>query len=110
MADFIKYPRTPHLRGSTLQVGDHDIEQIDIASLSGGIFVWEEKLDGANAAFSFVGKDELQLQSRGHVLKGGVRERQFDLFKAWVETHQTAFLRAAYRIRRMVLCKTHRLL
>jgi hypothetical protein len=32
------------------------------------------------------------------------------LFKAWVETHQTAFLRAAYRIRRMVLCKTHRLL
>ncbi len=93
MTDFIKYPRTPHLAGSKLQEGDHDLEQVAIGSLSGGAFVWEEKVDGANAAFSFNASGEAQLQSRGHVLRGGAREAQFNLFKAWVETHQDPFRR-----------------
>lgn len=93
MTDFIKYPRTPHLAGSKLQDGDHDLEQVAISSLTGGAFVWEEKVDGANAAFSFLATGEPQLQSRGHVLRGGAREAQFNLFKAWVETHQDAFRR-----------------
>jgi hypothetical protein len=93
MTDFIKYPRTPHLRGSKLQDGDHDLEQVDFASLSGGALVWEEKVDGANAAFSFSAQGAPQLQSRGHYLQGGAREGQFSLFKAWVETHQDAFRR-----------------
>jgi hypothetical protein len=91
MTHFIKYPRTPHLRGSRLQDGDHDLEQVDIEGLSSGALVWEEKVDGANAAFSFTAAGALQLQSRGHVLQGGAREGQFSLFKAWVETHQPAF-------------------
>jgi hypothetical protein len=94
MTDFIKYPRTPHLRGSRLQDGDHDLEQVDLAGLSGGALVWEEKVDGANAAFSFTAAGAPQLQSRGHVLQGGAREGQFSLFKAWVETHQDAFRQA----------------
>jgi hypothetical protein len=93
MTDFIKYPRTPHLRGSKLQEGDHDLEQVDLASLSGGVLVWEEKVDGANAAFSFGTEGAPQLQSRGHYLQGGAREGQFSLFKAWVDTHQDAFRR-----------------
>jgi hypothetical protein len=91
MTSFIKYPRTPHLRGSRLQDGDHDLAQVDLAGLSGGVLVWEEKVDGANAAFSFDAHGAPQLQSRGHVLQGGAREGQFSLFKAWVETHQAAF-------------------
>jgi RNA ligase len=94
MTDFIKYPRTPHLCGSRLQDGDHDLEQVDVADLSGGALVWEEKVDGANAAFSFTAQGAPQLQSRGHVLQGGAREGQFSLFKAWVETHQGAFRQA----------------
>jgi hypothetical protein len=94
MTSFIKYPRTPHLRGSRLQDGDHDLEQVDVADLNGGVLVWEEKIDGANAAFSFNARGALQLQSRGHILQGGAREGQFSLFKAWVETHQTAFRHA----------------
>lgn len=97
MTDFVKYPRTPHLQGSKLQYGDHDLDQVDVASLDGGTLVWEEKLDGANAAFSFTETGELQLQSRGHVLRGGSREAQFNLFKAWAETHQSAFFEAAGR-------------
>jgi hypothetical protein len=83
-----------HLRGSRLQEGDHDLEQVDLADLSGGALVWEEKVDGANAAFSFTAQGIPQLQSRGHILQGGAREGQFSLFKAWVETHQDAFRRA----------------
>jgi hypothetical protein len=94
MTSFIKYPRTPHLRGSRLQDGDHDLEQVDLADLSGGVLVWEEKADGANAAFSFDAHGAPQLQSRGHFLQGGAREGQFSLFKAWVETHQDAFRQA----------------
>jgi hypothetical protein len=55
VTDFIKYPRTPHLRGSKLQDGDHDLAQVHFATVTDGILVWEEKLDGANVAFSFTG-------------------------------------------------------
>ena len=91
MTDFIKFPRTPHLQGSKLQDGDQDLAQVDVSSLSGGTLVWEEKLDGANAALSFTNAGELQLQSRGHVLRGGAREAQFNLMKAWADTHQSKF-------------------
>ena len=47
-----KYPRTPHLAGSRLQPGDHDLEQVPLASLRGAYVVVEEKLDGANAGIS----------------------------------------------------------
>lgn len=80
---FIKYPRTPHLEGSRLQPGDTANDQIPISSLSGGEFVWEEKIDGANSGVSALTDVSIQLQSRGHVLLGGAREAQFNLFKQW---------------------------
>jgi hypothetical protein len=43
----------------------------------------EEKMDGANSALSFTAEGKLLLQSRGHYLTGGPRERHFALFKAW---------------------------
>lgn len=78
-----KYPRTPHLAGSRLQAGDEDLSQTPFAELAGRPLVVEEKLDGANTAISFTGDGELRLQSRGHYLAGGPRERQFALFKSW---------------------------
>jgi len=91
MTRFVKYPRTPHLRGSRRSDGDHDLEQVGLEDLRGGTLIWEEKLDGANAAFSFDRDGRLLLQSRGHFLHGGAREGQFSLMKAWVETHRDAF-------------------
>jgi hypothetical protein len=81
-----KYPRTPHLAGSRLQRGDHDLAQAPFESVRGRHLVVEEKLDGANAAISFDAEGRLLLQSRGHYLTGGPRERQFALFKSWAAT------------------------
>ena len=82
----LKYPRTPHLEGSRLQPGDHDVAQLPFAEIRGRFLVVEEKLDGANAAISFRSDGELLLQSRGHYLTGGPREKQFAPLKAWAAT------------------------
>lgn len=83
----IKYPRTPHLLGSQIQKGD-DLEIVSPAEFEGRFLVVEEKLDGANSAISFENEDTIILQSRGHVLSGGPRERQFDLFKRWANSYR----------------------
>lgn len=82
-----KYPRTNHIEGSRLQPGDEDSESVPFASLAGRYLVVEEKLDGANAGISFDESGRLWLQSRGHFLTGGAREKHFDLFKRWANTH-----------------------
>lgn len=91
-SDICKYPRTRHLEGSRLQPGDEDLDQMRLADLSGCHLVVEEKVDGANCALSFSPDGELLLQSRGHYLTGGPRERQFAPFKAWAAAHAEAFL------------------
>ncbi len=83
----LKYPRTHHLVGSRLQHGDHDLAAIPFATIRGHHLVVEEKMDGANAGLSFTDDGDLLLQSRGHYLLGGPRERHFDLFKQWAHTH-----------------------
>jgi len=85
-----RYPRTHHLEGSRLQPGDHDLEQVPLETLRGAYCVIEEKLDGANAGLSLDEHGRLRLQSRGHVLVGGAREKHFDLFKQWAHRHHEA--------------------
>jgi hypothetical protein len=85
-----RYPRTHHLEGSRLQPGDHDLDQIPLETLRGAYCVVEEKLDGANAGISLGEDGRLRLQSRGHVLVGGAREKHWDLFKQWARTHEAA--------------------
>lgn len=79
----IKYPRTPHIQGSRLQLGDEDLSQRPFSDIAGKHIVLEEKIDGANSAISFTDDGELRLQSRGHFLTGGYRERHYDLMKQW---------------------------
>ncbi len=86
-----KYPRTPHIEGSRLQPGDEDLRQIPFESIAGKHLVVEEKCDGANSAVSFGEDGELLLQSRGHYLTGGYRERHFNLMKQWATVHRDAF-------------------
>lgn len=87
----LKYPRTPHLEGSRLQKGDEDLSQVPFSHILGKYIVIEEKIDGANTAVSFDGDGRLLLQSRGHYLHGGGRERQYNLFKSWASLHEKAF-------------------
>ncbi len=91
MTDLKKYPRTPHLQGSRLQPGDEDLSQIPFSCIAGKHLVVEEKVDGANSAISFGEDGQLLLQSRGHYLTGGYRERHYNLMKQWATIHQDAF-------------------
>ncbi len=83
----IKYPRTPHIEGSRLQPGDEDLSQVPFSAIAGKHLVVEEKIDGANSAISFDPQGNLYLQSRGHYLTGGYRERHYNLFKQWANIH-----------------------
>jgi hypothetical protein len=82
-----KYPRTAHLEGSRVQPGDEDLASVPFARLRGAYVVVEEKLDGANAGLRFDPAGRLHLQSRGHFLTGGAREKHFALFKRWAAAH-----------------------
>lgn len=90
MDDLQKYPRTRHIQGSRLQPGDEDLSALPFSALRGRHLVTEEKIDGANAAVSFSPGGDLRLQSRGHFLTGGDRERHFNLFKRWASAHEAA--------------------
>jgi hypothetical protein len=87
MNELYKYPRTQHIEGSGLQPGDEDLSMVPIHEFAGRYLVVEEKMDGANSAVSFSPDGTLLLQSRGHYLLGGEREKHFDLFKAWARRY-----------------------
>ena len=91
MKQIHKYPRTHHIQGSRLQPGDEDLNDIPFAEIKHRYVVVEEKVDGANAAISFSTDGQIQLQSRGHYLTGGPREKHFNLFKQWANTHAASF-------------------
>lgn len=92
MDHIIKYPRTPHLEGSKLQAGDSDADQATIRQIledwPGATWVFEEKLDGANAGISTDSELNIRAQSRGHFLTGGAREEQFNLMKEWIRVQE----------------------
>lgn len=82
-----KYPRTRHIAGSRLGPGDEDLEAAPFSELAGRSLVVEEKMDGANAAISFDADGKLWLQSRGHFLTGGAREKHFAALKPWAHAN-----------------------
>ena len=82
-----KYPRTRHLEGSRLGPGDEDLDSVPYAVVRDLPLVVEEKIDGANSAISFDEDGTLLLQSRGHYLTGGAREKHFAPLKPWAHTH-----------------------
>jgi hypothetical protein len=90
VADLVKYPRTRHIEGSRLGPGDADLDQVPFADVAGRHLVVEEKCDGANSAISCDADGSLLLQSRGHFLTGGPREKHFNLLKQWATCHQNA--------------------
>lgn len=85
--EFLRYPKTFHLEGSG--VPGSSGERVPFNEVRGKHLVIEEKLDGANAAISF-DDGRLMIQSRGHYLVGGGRERHYDLLKQWAWAHRDA--------------------
>lgn len=87
-----KFARTPHIEGSRLQPGDDGSDQAPLSALAGLHAVIEEKLDGGQAGLSFTAGGELLLQSRGHYLLGGGRERQFSMLHPWAQARADALM------------------
>src|SRR5262245_51038452 len=85
-----KYPRTRHIEGSRLGPGDEDLDSVPWSEVDGRHLVVEEKIDGANSAVSFDAEGRLLLQSRGHYLVGGAREKHFAALKPWAQAHASA--------------------
>lgn len=94
MNELFKYPRTSHLTGSRIQPGDEDLRVIDLSLLNEQNLIVEEKLDGSNSGISFNEDGMLLLQSRGHFLDGGARERHFGILKSWAVSHQSKLFNA----------------
>jgi hypothetical protein len=86
-----KYPRTRHIEGSRLQPGDEDLLAVPWREIAGRHLAVEEKIDGANCAISFASDGTLLLQSRGHYLTGGAREKHFAALKPWAQAHASTF-------------------
>ena len=87
MQRIYKYPKTYHLKGSGLS--NQSKEKVPFSRIASRYLVVEEKVDGTNVAISFDSAGELQLQSRGHFLTGGITESHFSLFKQWAYGLQT---------------------
>lgn len=63
------------------------MEAVPWEFLRGKNLVVEEKIDGSNCGISF-DNGQLLLQSRGHYLQGGPREKQFTILKQWANSKQ----------------------
>jgi hypothetical protein len=71
---FVKYPRTPHLFGSTGTADDkHLSEQESGDFIADESLIVEEKLDGTNVGIHFAPNGQLILQCRGHLITSGIR-------------------------------------
>lgn len=81
--NFIKYPRTPHLFGSTGTADDKHLSRKDSERLATDpSLIVEEKLDGTNVGIHFTTAGRMVLQCRGHEITEGMHP-QYDLFKQW---------------------------
>ena len=106
----IKFPRTPHLEGSTLQAGDGDLPRVRLEALVGDEVIVTEKLDGVNVGLRFDAAARPWLFSRGHFLgsepwfdrlkqqvardRAALFERlgtRFVLYGEWLEARHTVF-------------------
>jgi len=86
--DFIKYPRTPHLFGSTGTSDDKHLGEVESAEfVSDESLIVEEKMDGTNVGIHFSATGTLVLQCRGHLISEGMHP-QYDLFKQWAAVKQ----------------------
>ena len=82
-ADFVKYPRTPHLFGSRGTADDkHMSARQSREFVADASLIVEEKLDGTNIGIHFTAAGRMVLQNRGHEVTTG-EHPQYDLFKQW---------------------------
>ena len=86
--DFIKFPRTPHLFGSSGTDDDKHLGRRESAAfIASPSLIVEEKLDGTNVGIHFTSRGRMVLQCRGHEITEGMHP-QYDLFKQWTSVQR----------------------
>ena len=95
MADFFRFPHTPHLAwlGEGSPRDDKVMSPNEVTALLAGDVVVEEKLDGANVGLSLAPDGSLRAQNRGQYL-AEPHAGQFARLPAWLAQHGDA-LRSA---------------
>ncbi len=88
MADFFRFPHTPHLAwlGEGSPRDDKVLSPSEVAVLLAGDVVVEEKLDGANLGLSLAPDGRLRAQNRGQYL-AEPHAGQFARLPAWLAQH-----------------------
>lgn len=92
MADFFRYPSTPHLvwlGGSNLPRGDKCLSATEVDVLLAGDVTIEEKIDGANVGLSIGESGDLLAQNRGSYLTRPYFG-QFVRLQEWLDQHGNA--------------------
>ena len=98
MADFFKFPHTPHLvwLGEGLPRIDKVLSPEEVKGFLDSRVYVEEKVDGANIGLSLGPDGGIRVQNRGSYL-GGRSHRQFDPLWPWIGTRQSALSEALGR-------------
>ena len=88
MADFFRFPHTPHLAwlGEGSPRDDKVMSPNEVTALLAGDVVVEEKLDGANVGLSLALDGSLRAQNRGQYL-AEPHAGQFARLPAWLAQH-----------------------
>lgn len=88
MADFFRFPHTPHLAwlGEGSPRDDKVMSPNEVATLLAGDVLVEEKLDGANVGLSLAPDSSLRAQNRGQYLTEP-HAGQFARLPAWLAQH-----------------------
>lgn len=91
MADFFRFPHTPHIAwlGQGDPRDDKVLSPAEVQVLLAGDVVVEEKLDGANLGFSLAPDGGLRAQNRGQYLTEP-HAGQFSRLPAWLAQHGDA--------------------
>jgi hypothetical protein len=86
--EFVKYPRTPHLFGSTGTDDDKHLSELESNRfIADDSLIVEEKIDGTNVGLHFTAAGNMVLQCRGHLITEGMHP-QYDLFKQWTSARR----------------------
>ena len=94
-ADFVKFPRTPHLfwLGTASPRGDKILSHDEGRVLLHRRVTVEEKLDGSSLGFSVDSSGRVRAQSRGRYIEKGSRAAVGPLW-GWLAGHEERFRRA----------------
>jgi RNA ligase len=79
----MKLPRTLHIEGSRLPVGEVDPEAVQFNKLRGEFLIIEEKVDGSGVSISLDNHLNLQIMHRGSLANG----KEYRELNIWAEAH-----------------------